>query len=514
MLDHQQEEDIDVYSEPARGLQGTPYDADDKHLELVTDDPPHDGAEQSYLHHSQHITKTMPLALTSQIPHPHIMTHVLSYMSTPTLATMMRVSKELAAMAMPFFWDDITLDLNSASAKPCHPLLYCTPSYPGFLTAAPQEKDHDTGTEGVVDPRHYVRRLTIAAHYDGQPHGTASSRQQEQQHQNAHDEVTGSETGSHPVPTCTPMTSTLATSSSLSAEAAGPFPNLHTLHLAIHPKSPIGWSFCKPSDRGRYPVYPASSACPLLSQLRPKRLVISGIPMLDSPSPFPLPTAHPSSRTQGRSQARQNQRNEEGNLWDRVQEVVLIVDTSVLVKRVTPVDDSSGPYRDGRDNFLRTIPESVKDLKIVFTRSTLPRPYSSPETASSALATFDFHAKCAGSVSLLQVELLNVVEAKIEQALSKIRKECKVTLVGMESFITQDYANLMLHQRFSHPDQFRQIVIAAREYCQVYGPCKVPLKFAIFLGLSGGLESPREVRFVPFKQWCRRGGGEESLMSL
>ncbi|WVF69981.1 hypothetical protein IAT40_004766 [Kwoniella sp. CBS 6097] len=408
-----------------------------------------------------------PCSITTitQVLHPHIMNHILSFMSTPTLASMARVSKDLATLALPFLWEDITLDLNNATSN--HPLLSPSPSPSSSLLRQLEnvfgEETHQevraVKSESVnndqkedphiddtsmradrSDPRNYVKRLTIIAHYDGQSHGRTSTRttstctHTQQPLQNIQMENQ-------------PPLSSIATTSSTSApiEAlGGRLPNLHTLHLTIHAKSPVGWSFCRPSDRVRYPVYPASSPCPLLESLRPKRLIISGISTLDSLNPFPLPVDRSPIVRDGGPSIRSSI---QGNFWNRITEVVLVVG----VYDFTRTNSDGGGYLNGRDNFLRNVPKTVRDLKIVLPESPFPGVFPFPSKAPNSnsdmspvsglsLGRGQHGLRSSSSeIESRQIIEIHVIADKISKALETVHEDCMITIVGMEAFIDRDY---------------------------------------------------------------------------
>ncbi|WVQ83372.1 hypothetical protein IAT38_005513 [Cryptococcus sp. DSM 104549] len=182
--------------------------------------------------------------------HPDILYHTLSHLPPSSLASSIRVSKDFYQLSAAHLYTSLTLDLNTCPST--HTLLQPLPEPTHPSTCWPRP------------PHTYIRHLTIPHHTDASP--------------------------CHHLPP-NPTLSAL--------------PALHTLHLTIHPRSPVGWAYCKPADTARYPVYPATRMCPLLTHLRPTRLAISDTRMLVSPSIFP-----PASP-----------------MWERVREVVVRIQT-------------------------------------------------------------------------------------------------------------------------------------------------------------------------------------------
>ena len=109
-----------------------------------------------------------------------------------------------------------------------------------------------------------------------------------------------------------------------------PLPNLHTLELALCPSAPLGWSFCRSEDVARYPYYPITLPCRLITQLKPRKIVVSGISTLHSISPLVGAEA----------------------VWDGVEEVVLILGRRP--RRMSHDDDC----------FLSAVPSTVRRLSI------------------------------------------------------------------------------------------------------------------------------------------------------
>ncbi|TYJ53571.1 hypothetical protein B9479_005775 [Cryptococcus floricola] len=168
-----------------------------------------------------------------------ILHHTLALLPTSSLATSLLASKNFYRLCSPLLWREVELDLSKEGES--HPLVKA-------LVAGSRSDVQGDGWD--TSPAPYVRHLTLLAHTDSSPCSHI-----------------------HPPP-------------SSSEPHTNPLPNLITLHLTIHPSSPVGWSFCAPSDRERYPVYPATLPCPLLEILRPRRLVISHVRGLVSPTPF------------------------------------------------------------------------------------------------------------------------------------------------------------------------------------------------------------------------------------
>ncbi|OCF41665.1 hypothetical protein I317_04471 [Kwoniella heveanensis CBS 569] len=75
---------------------------------------------------STSISTSTSTSASADILHPHFMNHILSFASKPTLANMMRVSRDMAILALPFLCADVTLDLNVIRSS--HPLLSHSPS--------------------------------------------------------------------------------------------------------------------------------------------------------------------------------------------------------------------------------------------------------------------------------------------------------------------------------------------------------------------------------------------------
>ncbi|WVQ76075.1 hypothetical protein IAR50_005712 [Cryptococcus sp. DSM 104548] len=168
-----------------------------------------------------------------------ILLQTLALLPTSSLASSLLASKGFYELCSPLLWREVGLDLDKEKEE--HPLVRAL--------VAGRGRDGGAG-DGVKSPAAYVRHLTLLAHTNASP--------------------------------CSHIHPSLGQPHS----QGNPLPNLITLHLTIHASAPVGWSFCAPSDRDRYPVYPATLPCPLLEILRPKRLVLSGVRGLVSPTPF------------------------------------------------------------------------------------------------------------------------------------------------------------------------------------------------------------------------------------
>ncbi|WVW78498.1 hypothetical protein I302_100453 [Kwoniella bestiolae CBS 10118] len=220
----------------------------------------------------------------SQHHHQPIFSHdilhqILPFCPPSTLLKLLQLSKPTYLQCLPHLYKFITLNLTHPE---CLPPILLAP-----LPASDQDK------EWKPDPRIYIKNLSIPAHSDSYP---------------------------HPHPT-----------HSLD------LPNLDTLHLTIHRKSPIGWSYCKP-DAQRYPYYPISRSCSHLFNLQPRRLIVSGMRYINTPSPFPLVCSNHGKR-----------------FWEKIEEVVLVLD-------VDRREESRAKYEDG---LLDNLPTGLQMFIVV-----------------------------------------------------------------------------------------------------------------------------------------------------
>ncbi|ODO09673.1 hypothetical protein I350_01887 [Cryptococcus amylolentus CBS 6273] len=122
-----------------------------------------------------------------------ILYHTLALLPTSSLATSLLASKNFYRLCSPLLWRDVELDLSKEGES--HPLV---------KALVPGSRSEVQGDGWSTSPAPYVRHLTLLAHTNASPCSHVHS----------------------PPSSSEPHTN--------------PLPNLNTLHLTIHPSSPVG----------------------------------------------------------------------------------------------------------------------------------------------------------------------------------------------------------------------------------------------------------------------------------
>ncbi|WWC59287.1 uncharacterized protein I303_101838 [Kwoniella dejecticola CBS 10117] len=241
---------------------------------------------------------------TNLILHPDILNHIFRFCAKPTLYTLLQSCKSFYHFAVPHLYSNITLDLSQDQCSTSSTASASTLATLLAILIRPTPSDaNDTRPQPLVD----ACTSTFFSQHHKHEHEHENAYAYEHRRKHIQYLIITAHFDTHP--TDSPIL---------------PLPNLEVLHLTIHRESPISWSFCKPSDRGRYPYYPISQACCLLQNLQPQKLVISGqgIRSLNIPkSPFPLPT---------------------DPFWREVEEIVIHVDMENIKE-----GSSKAKYKDG-----------------------------------------------------------------------------------------------------------------------------------------------------------------------